>query len=286
MQKQNIHWFPGHMKKALDEIKAKIKIIDLVIEILDARAPISSKNYLLENIIQNKKRILLLNKSDLVDEIKLQSYLNYLNENKIEYFLSSINSKDFYKEFLNKLKKYYDELNQKYINKNMKPQIIKVLICGIPNVGKSSLINLLARKNAAGVANLPGYTKGQKWIKVNNMFYFLDTPGILPSNYEDKNCVKNLAMIGTIKKDILPIEEIAQLVFDYLINNKKDDFINYYYFDKNIRDLHSFLNYLATKRGFLLKGNELDITRSINTLLDDFKNGKICKVFLDNYAKL
>ena len=278
MENKNIHWFPGHMKKALNEIQAKIKIIDLVIEVLDSRAFLSTQNPYLKSIINNKPVIKLLNKIDITDKNKLEE--NLTDDDNV--FECSITSNNFYNELIKILNKYYLKINDKFIKKGMKAQPLKILVCGIPNVGKSSLINLLARKNYDGVANIPGFTKGLKWIRVEDKFYFLDTPGILPSNYENKKYALNLAMIGSIKLDILPKTTLVEKIYSYLIKYKKEELFNYYKLDKNIEDLQGLLENLCAKRGFLLKGNKYDLEKAENLIIDDFKNGKICKIFLDN----
>ena len=180
-----IHWFPGHMSKALKEVEEKIKIIDVVIELLDARAPLSSINVQLENLIKNKKRLVILTKPDLADPVETKKWEEFLLT-KYDSLLS-LNLTDG--NATNQIVKAVTELGQdkwaKDKAKGMKPQALKTMIIGIPNVGKSSLINRFAKRKAAGVQNKPGYTRGEQWIKVSNEFILLDTPGILPMNYEN-----------------------------------------------------------------------------------------------------
>lgn len=284
-QLKNIHWFPGHMKKALNEISDKVKLIDLVIEILDARAPFSTHNKYLDIVIINKPKLVIFNKIDITDQQKLNDYLTNVNENERQnYIFSSIKENSFYSKLLAKLDYFYNLINEKNKRRGLKPQPIKILVCGIPNVGKSSLINFLTRKSSAGVENKPGFTKGQKWIKVGDRFYFLDTPGILPSDYEDKNCAKNIALLGSIKQEILPNSELCDYALNYIKDNLFEEFINFYKLDIDKNKSYEnteLINKICKKRGFLLQNSLLDTEKAELTILNDFKNGLVGKVFLD-----
>ncbi|MFA7032558.1 MAG: ribosome biogenesis GTPase YlqF, partial [Bacilli bacterium] len=199
-----IHWFPGHMNKALKEIGEKIKIIDVVIELFDARAPLSSVNPQLEEAIKNKKRLVVLTKADLADPTMTKKW-----EEELKKHYDLLLTLDLTKaSACSAIEKAVSLLGQekwaKDRKRGMKPQPIRTMIIGIPNVGKSSLINRLAKRKAAGVQNKPGYTRGEQWIKVNNNFLLLDTPGILPMNYDDRRKATNLALIGSVRDDILP----------------------------------------------------------------------------------
>ena len=284
-QQKNIHWFPGHMKKALNEISEKIKLIDLVIEILDARAPFSTHNKYLDSLTQNKSKLVIFNKIDIANEQKLNEYIkNSEIIGEQNYILSSIKDASFYTKLLAKLNYFYNLINEKNVKKGLKPQPIKILVCGIPNVGKSSLINFLSKKSSAGVENKPGFTKGQKWIRVSEKYYFLDTPGILPSNYEDKNYARNVALLGSIKQDILPNSELCEYALNYIKENLFLEFKNYYKLDCDITgetDNNILIELICKKRGFLQQNSQFDIERCELTILNDFKNGLIGKIFLD-----
>ena len=216
---QQIHWFPGHMKKALNEIEAKIKLVDIVIEILDARAPLSSINPEFEKRIQNKKRIVVFSKADLADPEETKKWEAHFKKSVDSLLILNLNDAKSTNIISNEVKRLGIEKHQKEMAKGMKPQPLKTMIIGVPNVGKSSLINRLAKRTAAGVQNKPGYTRGEQFIKVNNDFILLDTPGVLPMNYEDKNKAINLALLGSVREEILPNEDLALYLIKYLKKN-------------------------------------------------------------------
>lgn len=270
------------MKKATDELKLKLKQIDLIIEILDARAPISSRNFDLSKLCENKRRIIILNKKDIAD-------LKYFDENKVKIhendkvLICSLKEKEDYKIILNEIKNISNEINKKYIDKGMKSRYLNCMVIGIPNVGKSSFINYLSKRNSAPVGNIPGFTKANKWIKVDNLFYLLDTPGILPQKYENNEISVNLALIGCIKQEILPIEDLCFKALDILKSKYLNEFNNKYGVNVKIDDSNiDILKSISKKRGYLLKDGIFDIEKAEILILNDLKNGEICKVFLEN----
>ena len=278
---KNIHWFPGHMKKALIELQEKVKLVDLIIEILDARAPFSSRNPYFTNIAQGKKRLIILNKNDIADLKDFDKNAAKLNDFDV-VIESNLTNKNDYKSLFNEITKISDERKEKFLKKGMKPQLLRAMVIGIPNVGKSSFINYLNNKNSAAVGNTPGFTKANKWIKVDNLFYLLDTPGILPANYEDERTKINLALIGSIKQEILPIDLLANELIELIKEKYMEEFNNKYSTDfKKECGSAEIFEKIATKRGFLLKAGVPDIEKAQTLLLNDFKNGKICKVRLD-----
>lgn len=278
---KNIHWFPGHMKKALIELEEKVKVVDIIIEILDARAPFSSRNKNFNNITKNKKRLIILNKKDIADLKDFDKNAAKLNDFDV-VVESNLTNKDDYKILFNEIKKISAERDEKFLKKGMKPQLLRAMVIGIPNVGKSSLINYLNNKNSAAVGNTPGFTRANKWIKVNNLFYLLDTPGILPPNYDDNKTKLNLALLGSIKQEILPIDSLANSLIDIIKEKYAQAFFEKYGIDlEKYAGSAEIFEELARKRGFLLKNNVADIEKAQTLLLNDFKNGKITKVFLD-----
>lgn len=278
-KEKNIHWFPGHMRKALIEAEEKIKLVDVIIEVLDARAPFSSRNVLLKNISSNKPRLIILNKTDLADKVKIDKASLKVNEKDI-VIDTSLKSKSTKKRIVDALLFLGKEKDQKYAKKGMKPQLLRAIIVGIPNVGKSSIINLLAGKKSAGVANTPGFTRAQKWIKIENLFYLLDTPGILPAYYPEPKISQNLALIGCIKQDILPINELALNLVDFLKHNYLIEFNSYFKTDFSSDSLNlEILSVIG--RDFKLKDGIIDINRTAQYLLKKFQDGSICKVYLD-----
>ncbi len=274
-----IHWFPGHMKKALNNITEKTKMVDVIIEILDARAPRSSMNPDLEKAIKNKKRLVVISKADLADPEQTKLWSAELKKEFDGFVVLNLTDPKSTKILSQEVSKLGVEKHQKEIAKGMKPQPIKAMIIGIPNVGKSSLINRIANKKAAGVQNKPGYTRGEQFIKVDKDFILLDTPGILPMNYEDKKVATNLALIGSIREDILPnevlIKSLLILLREFYPNSLKEK-----YDIDVIEDDLTVLNQIAKRRG-LLTGGEYDLSRAEITLLKEFKDGKLGRITLD-----
>lgn len=281
MAKQ-IHWFPGHMNKALTEVEKKIKLVDVVIELLDARAPLSSINENLEKIINNKKTLIVLTKDDLADPKQTKVWIEQLKKQYSQ--IITLNLKNSGSELI--LAKAVIALGkekwEKQKAKGMKPQPIKAMILGVPNVGKSSLINRMAKRKVAGVQNKPGFTRGEQWIKVNQDFLLMDTPGILPMNYEDQQKATKLALIGSIREDILPNEVLV----DYLLKFLKDKYPNALkerFEILEIKDKESVLHQIANKRKLLDSTGQDDLLRAEFLLLKEFKDGLLGKITLEHY---
>ena len=276
---QQIHWFPGHMKKALNNISEKIKLVDVVIEILDARAPASSINPDLEKTIKNKKRLAVLSKADLADPAQTKLWAEELKKEFDAFVILNLTDPKSTKILSNEVSKLGKEKHEKEIAKGMKPQPIKAMIIGIPNVGKSSLINRLANRKAAGVQNKPGYTRGEQFIKVNNDFILLDTPGVLPMNYDDKKVATNLALIGSVREDILPNEVLVKSLL-YILRDFYPTALEERYGINPIGEDQEVLKQIAIRRG-LKSGGDLDIEKAEITLLKDFKDGRLGLITLD-----
>lgn len=280
MQQKNIHWFPGHMVKALREIKEKINLVDVVVEIVDARCPISSKNPFLDEIINNKEKMIVFSKKDLCDEIKIKVFKKYYNEKGYEVVIADLNNKNDISKIITTINFLGKGKQEKYIKRGMKPQPLKIMIIGIPNVGKSTLINRLVKKNAASTRNTPGHTKAQQWVRINQNFDLLDTPGILPPHYEDKVTSTNLALIGSIKDDILPLDEVFTSLFNFLIRNYKDDFYKKYSIGSDISEAE-VVQLIGQNRGLLLKGGIVDTDAVKKMIIKEFRAGIIAKVVVD-----
>lgn len=275
-----IHWFPGHMNKALKEVEDKIKIIDVVIELLDARAPLSSINPQLENIIKNKKRLVILTKPDLADPIETTKWESEFSKKYDSLLTLNLTDGNATNIIVKAVSKLGQEKWAKDKAKGMKPQPLKTMIIGIPNVGKSSLINRFAKRKAAGVQNKPGYTRGEQWIKVSNEFILLDTPGILPMNYDDKKKAANLALIGSIREDILPSHDLVHLLLVYL----KVQYPNSLKTRFNIEQITSdkeVLEAVCEVRKIVSATGEKDIVRAEAVLLKEFKEGKLGRITLE-----
>ena len=276
---QQIHWFPGHMKKALNEIEEKIKLVDVVIEILDARAPLSSINPEFEKRINNKKKLIVLSKSDLADPIETKKWEIYFKNSGNSLLVLNLTDPKAEKLITQEVNKLGEEKHKKEILKGMKPQPIKTMIIGVPNVGKSSLINRIARRNAAGVQNKPGYTRGEQFIKVNKDFILLDTPGVLPMNYEDKKHAANLALLGSIKEDILPNDELVANLLKYLSKYYPSALENRFSIT-DLSDPIEVANQVASIRGLISSGKP-DIEKAYFLILKEFKEGKLGRITLE-----
>ena len=269
---KQIHWYPGHMKKAQIDIEERIKIVDLVIELLDARIPLSSRNPTLFKMTQNKNRLVVLTKNDLADPLMTERWINHFREMGFAAIFADLAKEKDVKNIIRSAEKLGESKNQKMVAKGMKPQSIRAMIIGIPNVGKSTLINKIAKRNAASVENKPGHTKSQQWIKVSDKFQLLDTPGILPSNYDDKDVARNLALVGSINEEILPIEELTDYSLSYLKefypSNLKNRFDYISLEDKN----EQIVELIAKKRGYFTKDG-LDLYKAEKVFLNELKNG-------------
>ncbi len=281
MNQKGIHWFPGHMKKAFVEIENRLKLIDVIIEIVDARAPLSTKNPFLEEIIKNKKKILVFSKVDLVDKEELNPFIKYYESKGYKCVLSDIKSKEYISLLKKEILNSGAEKHKKEIRRGMKPQNIRVMIIGIPNVGKSSLINALVGKNSASKANKPGHTKAQQWIRFGNGFDLLDTPGVLPPHYEDKKIALHLALIGSIPEEILPISSMCDYLLDYLMNKYKISFEKRFNVKLLQNDKEYILKEVALSRGLLLKEGKVDEDACEKLILKEFKEGLIAKAIID-----
>ena len=293
LSRNNINWYPGHMAKTKRQIIEDLKLIDIVAEILDARIPIASQNPDIKEIIQDKTRIVILNKSDLACEADNQKWIEYFKSKQIPAVLVDSVSGKGIQETIKKIGEVYD--NKKYQEKGRIGKSIRIMILGIPNVGKSSFINRIAKRNTAQVGNRPGVTRQKQWIKVSNQIELLDTPGVLWPKLGNKNVAMNLAYTGTIKDDILETIEIGYellkvLLKDYLSNlierykigqEEIDDIFKNKELEENEKVLE-IMNLIGRKRGAVVSGGEIDQERVANMILDDFRSGKLGRITLEN----
>ncbi len=265
------------MKKAQNEIQDKLKVVDVIVELLDARIPHSSRNEVLFRMTKDKTRLVVLTKTDLADPNITAKWLDYFKDQGFSAIFADLNNENDIKKIITAVEMLGDIKNKKLVAKGMKPQPVRAMIIGIPNVGKSTLINKMAKRHAASVQNKPGHTKAQQWIKVSEKFELLDTPGILQPNYnQDKEAI-NLALIGSINVEILPVDQLATLGFIYLLQNyKKELFARYNYLnmDANVEEC---FRQIARKRGYLTKGGE-DIEKAYKVFLNEIKNGVIGRI--------
>ena len=281
--KTNINWYPGHMAKTKRQIKEKIDLIDIVYEVLDSRIPISSKIKDIDDIVKNKPRILIMTKSDLCDLNKTNKHIKYYEELGYKVVLVDlINNKN-----LDKIKtvteQVLNEINKKREEKGLKIRTARALIIGIPNVGKSTLINRLAGKKVVNVGDKPGVTKQLSWIRISKDVDLLDSPGILWPKIDNELQAFNLACFSAIKEEILPNDELACYILKYMFDNYKDNLKERYGLTTlDEEDFSEAYEVIGRKRGCILKGNEVDYDKVSNLIIKDLKEGYLGKVTFDD----
>ena len=289
--KTNINWYPGHMLKTKKQIMEDIKLIDVVVEILDARIPISSRNPDIQKIIQNKKRMVLLNKSDLAEEKETAKWVEYFKKNGIVAIIADSNQGKGIKESLNQIENIMEEDMKKAESKGRIKKNIRIMILGIPNVGKSSYINRLCNKKSTIVGNRPGVTKQKQWVRISNNIELLDTPGVLWPKFEDQIVALNLSYTGSIKDEILQTEEIAYSLLKYLYNNYKQNLLERYKIseediedikseDKN-EEIYNLFKLIGKKRGAVISGGNINENKAAGMILNDFRSGKFGSITLE-----
>ena len=288
LSKVNINWYPGHMAKTKRQIQEDLNLVDVVVELLDARIPISSQNPDIANITKNKKRIILLNNSDLADPKENTKWIQYFKQKGITAILTNSNTGTGVNETIKAIESVMKEDLEKQRQKGRIGKAIRVMILGIPNVGKSSLINKMVRKNLAQVGNKPGVTKQKQWVSVNQKINLLDTPGVLWPKFQDIEIGLNLSYTGTIKDEILQKTEISSYLLKSLSKNYFQHIQNRYKItneeiealDKENETLE-LMNLIAKKRGALLSGGRVDDEKVANILLEDFRSGKIGHITIE-----
>ena len=276
----NYQWYPGHMTKAKRMMQENIKLIDLVIELVDARIPLSSRNPDIDELGKGKARLILLNKADLADQKQNKAWIEYF-EGKGFYVLA-INART--KEGMKAIQNVVTQACKDKIERDRKRGIInrpvRAMVVGIPNVGKSTFINSYAGKACTKTGNKPGVTKGKQWIKLNKSLELLDTPGILWPKFEDQEVGQKLAMIGSMNDEILNIEELAILLIDFLMKEYVGVLEKRYQVDET--ESLKVLEQIAEKRKCFLKGEQLDLRKASNLFIDDFRSGRIGHITLEH----
>lgn len=277
----NINWYPGHMAKTKREIKEKLNLIDIVYEVIDARMPVSSKIVDIDELIKDKPKLLIMAKYDLCDKVETDKFIKLYQEQGYQVIpvdlMSGMNVKKIIEASQNVLKSE----NEKRIAKGMKPRSIRALILGVPNAGKSTLINRLVGKKSAGVGNKPGFTKSLSWIRIHKDIELLDSPGILWPKIEDQESAHVLACLSSIKEEILDEDDIAQFILRKLYELYPERLIERYGITELDDDLIEVYESIALKRGALSRGGVADYTKVSNLIIRDFKNGYFGKITFD-----
>lgn len=276
----NYQWYPGHMTKAKRMMQENIKLIDLIIEVVDARIPRSSRNPDIDELGKNKARLILLNKADLADERENEKWAQYFQEKG--YYTVKLNAKSGagIKNVLPAIMESCQEKLERDRKRGIKNRPVRAMVVGIPNVGKSTFINAFAGKACTKTGNKPGVTKGKQWIRINKNVELLDTPGILWPKFEDQSVGAKLAMVGSIKDEILNLEELSLELLGCLHEFYKGLLEKRYKLTES-DDRLSMLTQIAENRKCIQKGNELDYVKAANIFLEEFRNGKIGRITLE-----
>lgn len=255
----NVQWFPGHMTKAKRQMEENLKKVDFVIEIRDARMPDASKNPMLDQLIQNKPRLILLSKKDKADKELTKQWVNALETENQKVLALDFIHENFSKQLIKASNELCINLIEKQKRRGMKPRALRAMVCGIPNVGKSTFINTFAKRKAAQTGDRPGVTKSLQWIKVGQTLELLDTPGVLWPKFEDQQVGLKLALLGSIKDQVVNMDDLALFACEYLMSEKSEIFDSVYHVEIANTPYETLQN-IAIKRGYLLKG-EIDENR-------------------------
>jgi len=279
--KTNINWFPGHMAKTKREINEKLNLIDIVYEVIDARMPISSKIVDIDNLIKDKPKILVVTKMDLCDKEETNKILEQYKEKGYRVVPVNLSDGSNVPSLINETKDIMNSINETRINKGMKERAARVLIVGVPNVGKSTLINRLVGKKSAGVGNTPGVTKNLSWIRVNKDIELLDSPGILWPKMEDQEIAHTLAALSSIKEEILNLDSIACFILKKLYELYPEKLVERYGLEEIDEDFIEAYETIARRRGALSKGGRIDYERVSDIIIRDLKNGYFGNITFD-----
>lgn len=281
-----IQWFPGHMAKARRQVTEKLKLVDIIFELVDARIPYSSRNPMIEEIIQQKPRIVLLNKADMADAELTKQWIAYFEEQGIKALAINSQAGQGMKEITAAAKSLLAGKFNRMKAKGVKPRAIRAMIVGIPNAGKSTLINRLAKKNIAKTGNTPGVTKAQAWIKVGKEMELLDTPGILWPKFEDQQVGLKLALTGAIKDTILNLQDVAVYALRFLSANYPDKLKERYGIEELPEDIVLLFDEIGKRRGCLMGGGEVDYDKVTELVIREFRSEKFGRISLENPADL
>lgn len=276
-KKIQVQWFPGHMTKAKREMSEKLKMVDMVIELRDARVPNASKNPLLDELIQQKPRLIILSKKDKADIQFTNKWIQYLKNDSVEVLALDIVNDAILQPVTNAVKQLMKPKIDRMISRGMKPRAIRAMVVGIPNVGKSTFINRLAKKKITQTGDRPGVTRSLQWVKVNQDIDVLDTPGVLWPKFDDEQVGILLAITGAIRDEILPLEEICVEAIKFLTIHHPEYLENRYHILVD-EDPYVVLERIAQERKFYRAGNEIDMKRTYETIIKEVRGDKIGRV--------
>lgn len=274
-----LQWYPGHMTKAKRAMLEDIKLVDLVIEVCDARIPLSSRNPDIDDIAGSKKRIIILNKSDLADERMTAGFADYFKQKGIFAVPMDARTREGIRAVTDAIQTVCKEKIERDLKRGIKNRPVRAMVVGIPNSGKSTFINSFCRKASAKTGNKPGVTKGKQWIHVDKTLDLLDTPGILWPKFSDKTVGINLAICGSIKDDIINLDELALILLEKLSEGHMDLLLQKYAVEGD--DRIAWLTQIALSRGCIKSGGEADISKAAACILDDFRKGAIGRITLE-----
>lgn len=275
---QNIQWFPGHMTKTRRLIEADLKMVDAVVEITDARIPQSSRNPILDELVGNKPRIMIMNKCDVADERATENWKRYYEKCGICVIVCDCRTGKGINKFLPTVKRLLNDLIERRKARGMIGKALRLMVVGIPNVGKSSFINRMANSKKTKVGDRPGVTRGKQWVSIDKDVELLDMPGILWPKFDDKDIAQRLAFTGAVKDEVVDITELARSLGELLLLDYSELVKARY----KISGEDDILTEIAQKRGMLISGGEPDVERAAATLLDEFRGGKIGRITLDD----
>ena len=281
---QTIQWFPGHMTKTKRQIQSSLKLVDAVAEIIDARIPVSSRNPDLAKLVQNKPRVILLNKCDMANQTATKMWIDYFKKQNLVAIPVDGKSGRGLDKFAPAVNTVMSHKIARLKEKGMVNPTIRIMIVGIPNVGKSSFINKMVKKNRAKVEDRPGVTRGNQWYTIAKNLEMLDTPGVLWPKFDDKTVGEHLAFTGAVKDQILDIELLAVRLLDFIKELKPADFITRFKLEnEDIENIDSYelLKMIGKKRGMLVSGGEIDTERAAIMLLDEFRSAKLGRITVE-----
>ena len=281
---QTIQWFPGHMTKTKRQIQSSLKLVDAVAEIIDARIPVSSRNPDLAKLVQNKPRVILLNKCDMANQTATKTWIDYFKKQNLVAIPVDCKSGRGLDKFAPAVNTVMSHKIARLKEKGMVNPTIRIMIVGIPNVGKSSFINKMVKKNRAKVEDSPGVTRGNQWYTIAKNLEMLDTPGVLWPKFDDKTVGEHLAFTGAVKDQILDIELLAVRLLDFIKELKPADFITRFKLEnEDIENIDSYelLKMIGKKRGMLVSGGEIDTERAAIMLLDEFRSAKLGRITVE-----